>query len=461
MVTIYFDKQLFSHLFKSQEEKYLVLREKILSHRDEFIFTYSNAHLFDLQQDTTDIKYDEMDFMQSIVDGNHIFYEYPNIGVTKESPRSAFSNAAKADDFSWLYNLDLSQITEEQCDAINNTIDIAIKDLRGELEFDWLKKRTPIHSKELTIDKGNLISFVKFVKDNFYKDQNSYKNIRDNAVKNYNPTLITSDNENVFNDQLEAAPLGLSFIETIKAVINQFGFNSSDATIVYYVSYMLLDLLGVSKETRKKVKLRNMQTDCMHSFFGGYCDCFVSDDAGILKKSKTLYKLFNIETQIYSIDEFIKVFDEAIKNNQKSASEYFDEICGDYQRRIVTKTETIPPYTLTHLGASHIYFGYFNYMLERTSKDETVIMLVKNKKANQLLLIQEIEIIVNRFVYVFNNLGATFTLFNRELEIPQIQTGNWNRILILNDADICLTKVKEPSMLCLWIKLKQPVSTQS
>ena len=39
MVTIYFDKQLFSHLFKSQEEKYLVLREKILSHRDEFIFT--------------------------------------------------------------------------------------------------------------------------------------------------------------------------------------------------------------------------------------------------------------------------------------------------------------------------------------------------------------------------------------------------------------------------------------
>ena len=355
----------------------------------------------------------------------------------------------------------MSQITEEQCDAINNTIDIAIKDLRGELKFDWLKKRTPIHSKELAIDKGNLISFVKFVKDNFYKDKNSYKNIRDNAVKNYNPTAITSDNENVFNDQLEAAPLGLSFIETIRAVINQFGLKSSDATIVYYVSYMLLDLLGVSKETRRKVKFRNMQTDSMHSFFGGYCDCFVSDDVGILKKSKILYNLFNIETQIYSIDEFIKVFDKAIKNNQKSASEYFDEIRGDYQRRIVTKTETIPPYALTYLGTSHMYFGYFNYMLERTSKDETVIMLVKNKKANQLLLIQEIEIIVNRLAYVFNNLGATFALFNRELEIPQIQTNNWNRILILNDVDICLTKVKEPSMLCLWIKLKQPISTQS
>lgn len=461
MVTIYFDKQLFSHLFKSQEEKYLALRKKILSHRDEFIFLYSNAHLLDLQQDTTDIKYDEMDFMQSIVDGNHIFYESPNIGVIKESPRSAFNNVAKVDDFSWLYELDLSQITEEQCDAINNIIDISIKDLRGELEFDWLKKRTPIRSKELAIDKENLISFVKLVKDNFYEDKNSYKNIRDNAVKSYNPTLITSDCENVFNEQLEAAPLRLSFIETIKAVINQFGLKSSDATIVYYVSYMLLDLLGVSKETRRKVKFRNMQTDCMHSFFGSYCDCFVSDDAGILKKSKTLYKLFNFETKIYSIDEFIKTFDEAINNNQKHVSEYFKEICTDYEKKEVIWAESLTQYTLTQLRASNIYFGYFNYMSERTSKDDTVIILHKNKRASQLLLIQEIEIVVNRLVRSFNEIGATFSLFNKEVEFSQMRTGNWNRILKLNDADIYLTNAQDPFMLYLWINVRHPVSIQS
>lgn len=168
---------------------------------------------------------------------------------------------------------------------------------------------------------------------------------------------------------------------------------------------MLLDLLGVSKEPRKKVKFRNMQTDCVHSFFGSYCDCFVSDDIGILRKSKTLYKLFNIETKVYSIDEFIKKFDEAINNNRKSVSEYFDEIRIDYQRKMIAKIETLPPYTLTHLCATHKYFGYFNYMLERTSKDETVIMLYKNKSASHFLLIQEIEIIVNRIVHAFNDLG--------------------------------------------------------
>ena len=454
MVTIYFDKQLFSHLFNAQEEKYRVLREKILSHRDEFIFLYSNAHLFDLQQDMTDIKYEEMDLMQTIVDGNHIFFENPNIMVGKETPRSVFDNIAAINDFSWLDNFDLSQITKEQREVINNIMDISYKDLTGQLEFDWLKKRAPICSNEVQIDKASFTSFVKFVKENFYDNKNSYKQIRDNAIKNYNPALITTDCESIFNNQLASSPLGLSFIETIKATINQVGLPTSDASTVYYISYMLLDLLGVSREARKKVKFRNMQTDCMHSFFGSYCDCFVSDDVGIIRKSKTLYNLFNFETTIYSIDEFITKFDEAIKNNQKSAYVFLEEIRNDYQQRKVVKEETSAPYILTQLVSTHKYFGYFNHMLERKSKDETVIILYKNHIASQLLLIQEIEIIVNRLVHAFNDLGAAFGLFNRDTEMPQIKAGNWGRVLRLDDADIGLTTVKDPFRLCLWIKPK-------
>ena len=87
MITIYLDKQVFSHLFNAREEKYSLLRDKILSHKDEFIFFYSNAHLFDLQDDKTDIKYAEMEFMQSIVDGNRLIYEFPRQEVMKQSPR--------------------------------------------------------------------------------------------------------------------------------------------------------------------------------------------------------------------------------------------------------------------------------------------------------------------------------------------------------------------------------------
>jgi len=304
MVTIYFDKQLFSYLFNAKEEKYIILRDKILSHKDDFVFLFSDAHLLDLQQDSTDIKYKEMDFMQSVVGENCLICKDSNIVVANESPRSAFSHFVNTQQLSWLDNFDLSQIPKEQYDFINNAIDLSIKDLKGELELDWITKRTPIHTNELNVNKDEFSSFLKFIMANLYDKKDTYKAMRDVAMENYNPTKITADGDRVFNDQLSSSPLGLSFINLIKAVSNQLGMSFLGFGMVYFLSYTLLDLLGICKEPRKKVKIRNMQTDSFHSFFGTYCDCIVSDDEGVRDKSKILYRLFNVETQVYSIDEF-------------------------------------------------------------------------------------------------------------------------------------------------------------
>lgn len=457
MITIYLDKQVFSHLFNAREEKYSLLRDKILSHKDEFIFFYSNAHLFDLQDDKTDIKYAEMEFMQSIVDGNRLIYEFPRQEVMKQSPREAFETVGKVGDFSWLDNFDVSQLTDEQLNAINNIVDISIKDLKEELDFNWLTNRIPISANELQVDVPIFKALMNFIAYNFYENKNAYKQVRDNTIARYNPKEIKANGEDVFNEQLSSSPLGLSFIETIKATLAQTSLSSSDSAIVYYMSYMLLDLFGVNKEARKKVKFQNMQADCCHSFFGSYCDCIVSDDEGLRLKSKTLYKLFNFGTKVYSIDEFIERFDEAINNNKKSGRKYLDEIFNDYIARQILRTEITPEHTLTYLNTSNKFFGYFNCMIERKSDNETVIILHKNNDLNQPMLVREIEIIVNRMVKVFNDMGANFTLFDEAVELPQLKADNWNRILVLNDADICLTKFKETPMLCLWIKLKQPI----
>lgn len=458
MITIYLDKQVFSYLFNAKEgDKYALLREKILSHKDEFIFFYSNAHLFDLQNDLTDCKYAEMEFMQSIVDGNRLIYETPTQEVMKQSPREAFETIGKFGDFSWLDNFDISQITEDQIKAINNIVDISIKDLKGELSVDWLTKRTPISSEELQVDIPTFKSLINSIAYNFYENKDAYKQLRDRTIANYNPKEIKADGDEIFNEQLSSSPLGLSFIEAIKATLTQVGLSSSDSATVYFISYMLLDLFGVSKESRKKVLYRNMQIDSCHSFFGSYCDCIVCNDDGLRRKSEKLYKLFNLSTKVYSIDEFIEKFDEAIINNKKSAREYFDEIIDDYTARQVLQTDKTPEHTLTHLKTSHKYFGYFNCMVERISGDETTIILHKNTDLNQPILGREIEILVNRMVRVFNDMGADFALFDAAVELPQLKSDTWQRVLMLNDADICLTKFKDTPMLCLWIKLKHPI----
>ena len=47
-------------------------------------------------------------------------------------------------------------------------------------------------------------------------------------------------------------------------------------------------------------------------------------------------------------------------------------------------------------------------MIERMSSDETIIILHKNNDLNQPILAREIEIIVNRMVKAFNDMGANF-----------------------------------------------------
>ena len=454
MVTIYFDKQVFSHLFKAKDEKYIALREKILSHKDEFIFLYSNAHLMDLQNDTTDTKYAEMEFMQSIVDGNCLVYESPDIVVRKQTPWEAFDTIHRIDDFSWIDDIDFSTITDDQRNAINNIVDIAAKDLSGKLDYDWLNTRTPISSDKLYCDKAAFSAVMNFISRNFFENKDSYKMIRDNTIARYNPSLIIADSENIFNEQFASSSIGLSFIDTVKAVLTQMGLPLSDPGTVYYTSYMLLDMFGINKEPRKKVRYRNIQIDCCHSFFGSYCDCIVSDDDGLIRKSKTLYKLCDFGTKVYSIDEFIEKFDEALNNNKKSAREYFDEIYYDYIARYILKAETTPECIITYLKTSNQYFGYFNCMIERKSETETIIILHKNNDINQPILVREIEIIVNRMARAFNDMGANFNWFDGELEFPQIKEDRWDRILILDDADMSLTKFKNVPMLCFFIKMK-------
>ena len=193
-----------------------------------------------------------LEFMQSIVDGNRLIYEAPKQEVMKQSPREAFETIGKFGDFSWLDNFDISQITEDQIKAINNIVDISIKDLKGELSVDWLTKRTPISSEELQVDIPTFKSLINSIAYNFYENKDAYKQLRDRTIANYNPKEIKAGGDEIFNEQLSSSPLGLSFIEAIKATLTQVGLSSSDSATVYFISYMLLDLFGVSKESRKK-----------------------------------------------------------------------------------------------------------------------------------------------------------------------------------------------------------------
>lgn len=453
MVTIYLDKQVFSYLFKADNEKYAALRKKILAHRDEFIFCYSNAHLLDLQDDLTDNKYSEMDFMQSVVNGNHLIYEDFMINLANNHPRDVFENLHEIRDFAWLDEIDFARLTPEQIQVINNIVDISTKDFAGQLEFDWIIKRRPVSDLDLQVDKDSFKALMNLVAYNFYENTDSYKCLRDRVISLYNPSSIVANDE-VFNEQFSCSPLRLSFIELIQAILKQSALSSNDPAITYYLSYVMLDMFGIDKEKRGKVRFKNVQVDAYHSYFGSYCDCMVSDDGGLRRKSEDLYKLFNQSTKVYSLDEFIRIFDEAIADNRKSTRESFDEIIEDYVRGKVVATDSTPEYATTVLETSHEYFGYFNCMFEMKTDTETMIVLHRNNDLYRRLSAREVAIVVNRITESFNSLGATWPSFDHQKEWSQLSDDIWSRTLHLEDSIITLTKFKKLPMLELLIKLK-------
>ncbi len=452
MVTIYLDKQIFSYLLKSNEAKYKALKEKILSHKHDFIFLYSDAHLLDLQKDKTEQKFAEMKFMQEIVESNRLIYNDLKINLIKNTPEEIFNTLREVDKID---AIDFSKLTKEQINILSNVIDIFIKDITGNLEINWLNERKPIYEDNPQINQESLIPILKHITDSLYHQREPYKLVRDNTKAKYNPYIEISGNSTDFNEKLKNTPLKLSFINTIKASLKQMGFSSYGAFEIYIMAYALLDMLGLSREKGKTVRFHNVQVDSYHSFFASYCDCLVSNDTGLIRKSKILYKLFDIDTHVYSIDEFITHFNECITDNQKSGRKYIQEIMSDYSAKTIIRTEKREENKLTFFKSTHKYFGYFQYMLERKIEDEIVIILYKRQDTKSLLPYREIEIITNRLVKSLKELNSSLSIFNEKTELPQLLKDKWEgRTWFLQDAKMKLTKFENASLLCFFIKLK-------
>ena len=459
MVTIYFDTHVFSHLYKCQEEKFQILRRKILEHKDEFIFLYSDAHLQDLYNDPTETKFQELEFMKEIVDGYHITYNAPILQVDVETPYNRFQSIKPIEDTSWIDEIDPNNLSDEQIISLRNSMDIIAKDLNGELAPEWPFTRVPLGKSSEPFDKESMKAMVNFVNENHLGANGTYKRVRDLVSAIYNPKHIRVDKNTDLNAVAKETFLESPFDKILSALSKQFGLTSPDNSQIYLLHYYFLDNWGLCPEKRKTVKARNLLIDSAHSYLASYCDCLVSDDKGMRTKSEVLYKRYGIDTAIYTIDEFIEKFDEAIANNQKSVSEYIFETIEDHTKSETIKIDKYEGRTFTHIKPHHSYFGYFNQMIEAYSENDWGIMLGKRNGLNQSILLREIEIIVNQISKVFANIGFEYQPFQFETESEQLKEDNWiGRAWRCPNFIIRLEKLKGYANLCLIIS---PLAEQS
>lgn len=443
MERVYLDKQIFSYLFKADNPVYQSFLADLIRHKDKFLYCYSHAHLLDLKHDKTEIKYKELEFIETLVDDNYLSYS----AIEKQTfcylvkPIDAFKSIEIQPDnlsLSNLFdNLDLSEATPKQREEI-----LKAKDLLLYQKFDLgiphvpnlpsdisqpLKKILPLGIDPMTMVEwaehfmGTLVSMEE--------DKTIYKDLRNFVDKNLNNGRFTVDYDSIdFNDELKNSTLQKSFIEYVSNNLNPNGDKGITNYDFFTQAYFTLDLLGISKEPSKKVRFTNMMNDSYHSYYGAFCDYVISDDQGFIKKTKALYKLLGIQSTVYHIDEFISRFTLLTNSFETSSSSFFGLLNNDLKNGVIlNKTNSIRSNRqITTIKPNCKYLGFFNNMDLLAQDNQDYILLTKSSKNySNFSFYREYEGLVNKAIQLFGSDNQFKGNFNWDQEVKEIKERNW------------------------------------
>lgn len=400
--------------------------------------------MLDLKNDKTDIKYKELEFMETLVKDNYISYHAldKKTSCYLARPLDAFKDVEEETDtdisFTNLFDdIDLSSLTEEQQQQIanakdlftNQKLDFGFSNIEGLTEDikKPLSKILPIGVPSMTLMEWTQ-HFMGTLKS-MDEDKSVYKGLR-NVVDQYlNNGKFTVDYDNIdFNDDMKNSVLQKTFIEYVKSNLNPNGDKEITDYDFFLQAYFTLDILGISKERSKNVKFGNVINDSYHSYYGAFCDYVVSEDEGFLKKTRVLYRLLDIQTKVFRIDDFIKYFGLLSKSSESTQNDFFDLLVNDLRNGIVINskpsirfnrhTTTIKPY--------HQYLGFFNRMDSMKEDNKDYVYLYRStKNYSYFNFYREYEGLINKAVKLF---GHDFE-FNSEYKWPneniEINNRTW------------------------------------
>ena len=313
MKTVYFDSQIFREL-KKEENKSLL--DKILKLKNNKLkYVYFDAHIYDLQNDKTDKKIEDLKFMSNIVENNYMLFDI-NTNSFKKSKINIENNYNYFYDFNSLFSLDyfnifslFNNIQGEEIDTelnplfelLNNILQI-IKNLKIPLNFEY----------RLSEEENNFIQ--KFIPNCDNPTIGEIATTTNNTLKNYfeNIKSYREDRKDIKNI------LGNNNKDMVYKSINNILKLDIDIKFKFIAIYNMLDMLSEISEKTSKLKYRNMTIDAMHSFNSMSSDYFITNDNKLMLKSKELYKIINynedlninkIQTTAMSLEEFINIID--------------------------------------------------------------------------------------------------------------------------------------------------------
>jgi len=288
---IYLDTSIFQDLKKEEHAKLLSL---VSADKEKNAYLFSEAHLHDLNRDTTDIKFADMKFMEEIV-GRQCFSYEEKLLFRNLTPTEYYESK----DWTWDANPDIKE-------TARSNFGIFPLNLSNTIQIDNIPEDYPQSFVELLSKTTDMSTFTEGMLD-FTEELSDKKkrSFRDMLKYLHQNSLSQAEYENQGIkgfDGTEVFDMPLFRNTYLEFVRNKTIFK--DDYNLFIMAYNFLEIYGIVKGKPKIQYMPNLRDDSRHAFFGACCDLIVSKDDDFLKKTKFIYQLFGFDTVVMTRPEF-------------------------------------------------------------------------------------------------------------------------------------------------------------
>jgi hypothetical protein len=379
------------------------------------VYCYSEAHLQDLMRDKSNYKFDDLKFMEDVVDSNcwhfnkkilfdHIkpkdFYDpFPIYSENLFNPDELFP-----DDF-------IFKTVKEI--LIKIPLDFNQFGQLGTLPSDFFEE-----FKSLLEKPTNLYEFICAFGDftnELSANQNKFKRL---------VSYLHNNNleESIFKQAGIDGYDGEKITDRAKFRESYTKYFLTDKKGKYRYDLFLdqyngLELFSFVKGKPRKQKMMNLINDGRHAFFGGFCDVVVSKDVDFIKKTKFMYEIHEIQTKVMNIQEFQTLLEENKTTNQLGLVEMINDTNQLNKSNIINNEDGVITFKL-----NRSYFSYFNVVNYVSTEVEGYSYYTKYFQNMSIgTLKNEFEFITNKLI---ETLGPDFN-GNTSFDMNEIEDDQW------------------------------------
>ncbi|MBE9599929.1 hypothetical protein [Pedobacter sp. MC2016-24] len=232
---------------------------------------------------------------------------------------------------------------------------------------------------------------------------------------------------------------GKSFTEMVDLTMVESDRNDEYTSFIN--TYVQLEFFGITEErTGKKNKLKknshlDLNKDAVHAFFASKADYFVTDDIGVQTKAFIVYKLFNIQTKVLSVQDFIARSMLLLKNEDTIAS-FYGGLSFSLKKGFMINQSLLDQRQLIKL--LYPVFNYYNRMQINQNERGQSIQLFKSYEISYGIMFAEIALLISKCERVF---GRAIDLKDEEKlsEFKEYEDGEFIRTWKHNGLDITLS----------------------